>query len=191
MVVLGIRSECLFSKDWWRHSLFLKTGAVFSPWLLQPEELWICYVNWTLNIFYEFLALLYLNGTEFFSMIWGRLFILVEEEGGWFSYASMIYVGSSFCVVFDAGLWAMQPELVHCSSPFPAFNLLCKLWSSRKPVLSPLLSSGVLKEQPVLAVACTFVLLMLLLPQHLQFVWLVGGCWRENLSSKESMGPKQ
>lgn len=86
------------------------------------------------------------------------------------------YVGSSFSVVFDASLWAMQPELVPCSSPLPAFNLLCKLWSSWKPILSPFLNSSVLKEQSVLTVACTCVLLMLLLPQCLQFVWLVGGC---------------
>lgn len=59
MVVWGIRAECLFQKYWWRHSVFLlKTGALFSPWLLQPEEIRICFVSWTSNIFLEFLAVL-------------------------------------------------------------------------------------------------------------------------------------
>lgn len=86
---------------------------------------------------------------------------------------SVKYVDSSFCVVFAPGLWAMQPEVVHCGALFPAFNLLYQLWRNRKPILSALLSFGILKEQFVLALACfrvCFAPLMLLLLQHLQFV---------------------
>lgn len=92
---------------------------------------------------------------------------------------SVKYVGSLLCVVFGPGLWAMQPEVVHYGSPFPAFNLLCQLWRNEKLIFTPLLISIILKEQFVLAVSCFrvyFAPLTLLLPKPLQFVWLVGGC---------------
>lgn len=111
------------------------TGTAFSSSFLDLERIWKCFISWTPSIFHEFLVLL--------LMKWNGIH-LPEMH-------SVPYAGSSFWVVLFPGLWAVQSEVVCCGSPFPALNLLCQLWKNRKFILSPLPSSGALKEQFVLA----------------------------------------